>query len=470
MNNQVKFIFDKQNSLDNCNKFFQYFNEKRSYMVPKYEQFFKFDLNSETFENINFNQDKSIKYYPIFLILEPLFDENISVFDFIEPEVKERMQQGSLNILFIVACEAFNYLVFEKEFWLRRYYQLLNQHQIPVEHVHWAISEKRSSTPFLNVYHFNYFLEVAKSHYQFQLPHGILDKKVEKTKHFVCLNLQPKLHRLLLVSELFNQNLLDLGIVSCTQPGHSIDYAVDFHSRQFYSYLEKSNIIEITNDFLEKLPLNLDDFINKGSWWSNYDLEDMEHHANFYRPCLFNIVSETHIKGYFVTEKTTKPIMFKMPFMVLSSPGYLNYLKSLGFQTFPELFDESYDLESKLEHRVKIIVNNAKKLCQLSLNDLSKLIANVQDKLDHNFNVLMKLNLFSALEQDLAKDKNLIQTPYNNSATYQLLTVNQRSTFRKIMLTPDKIEGLDNHFVYPKINFNDKSELLKNRQEAKVIK
>jgi hypothetical protein len=60
----------------------------------------------------------------------------------------------------------------------------------------------------------------------------------------------------------------------------------------------------------------------------------------------------------FLTEKIFKPIRHQHPFMVVGAPGILEYTKSQGFETFDNLFDESYDQEHDLDVKLKIIISN----------------------------------------------------------------------------------------------------------------
>ena len=65
----------------------------------------------------------------------------------------------------------------------------------------------------------------------------------------------------------------------------------------------------------------------------------------FYANSLIHVVPETEFFGDFihVTEKTWKAINFLQPFIVLATPGHLAYLRSIGFKTFGNFWDESYD-------------------------------------------------------------------------------------------------------------------------------
>jgi hypothetical protein len=47
-----------------------------------------------------------------------------------------------------------------------------------------------------------------------------------------------------------------------------------------------------------------------------------------------------------ITEKTFKAIALEMPFVLVATVGSLEYMKEYGFQTFADIFDESYDTET----------------------------------------------------------------------------------------------------------------------------
>jgi hypothetical protein len=80
----------------------------------------------------------------------------------------------------------------------------------------------------------------------------------------------------------------------------------------------------------------------------------------WYNSTAFSIVAETDVSNdlpLFITEKTFKPMAFWHPFIVFGQPGVLNYLKTQGFETFENIFDESYDNEFNVDKRLNTIVN-----------------------------------------------------------------------------------------------------------------
>ena len=126
---------------------------------------------------------------------------------------------------------------------------------------------------------------------------------------------------------------------------------------------------------------------------------------DLYNTCRFNLIVETNINHVFgefhLTEKTIKPIMVGMPFVLMASPGYLERLKSLGFKTFESVWDESYDKIEKFEDRLQAIMNLI-----LFLNNKFDWITNlskIQEITDHNkLNFMYNTSIFEKQIVDFA--------------------------------------------------------------------
>jgi hypothetical protein len=75
------------------------------------------------------------------------------------------------------------------------------------------------------------------------------------------------------------------------------------------------------------------------------------------------LVTETVATGrrHHLTEKTFKPICMQMPFVLVSTAGSLQYLRSYGFKTFNGLWDESYDnisdTNTRKNHIIELLKN-----------------------------------------------------------------------------------------------------------------
>lgn len=76
--------------------------------------------------------------------------------------------------------------------------------------------------------------------------------------------------------------------------------------------------------------------------------------CDLYARCNFELVCEgtagmdadpewSPARMYWLTEKTWKPILMEKPWLVFHQPGFLRYMRRLGFRTFHDHCDESYD-------------------------------------------------------------------------------------------------------------------------------
>lgn len=86
---------------------------------------------------------------------------------------------------------------------------------------------------------------------------------------------------------------------------------------------------------------------------------------------------------FLVTEKTYRPIINKQPFVMQGSPGQLNTIKSLGFETFSSIIDESYNEYELLDYsHVEKTVLAAKDFLTKLPNNIDK----VQEIVNFNYN------------------------------------------------------------------------------------
>jgi hypothetical protein len=67
------------------------------------------------------------------------------------------------------------------------------------------------------------------------------------------------------------------------------------------------------------------------------------------------------------------------PFIVVATPGTLAEIQSFGFETFPELWDESYDSIVDFDQRLNVIIQQVQ---QFDTAQLTQPV--VQQKLQHN--------------------------------------------------------------------------------------
>ena len=102
-----------------------------------------------------------------------------------------------------------------------------------------------------------------------------------------------------------------------------------------------------------------------------------------------------------LTEKSFKPIALGMPFVLTATAGSLAYLRSYGFRTFGDFWDESYDQETDDFSRAKKVAAVLKQLDDLSDEKKQELFQRCQGVIEHNWNWFYHGGLESVLWKEL---------------------------------------------------------------------
>jgi hypothetical protein len=118
---------------------------------------------------------------------------------------------------------------------------------------------------------------------------------------------------------------------------------------------------------------------------------------------LLYLVTETVATGrrHHLTEKTFKPIALGMPFVIVGTHGSLKYLRSYGFKTFGDIWDESYDDELNDQLRIEKIAQLLKQLDSLSTEEKQKLFQQALPIIKHNWKHFYGGDFESILWQEL---------------------------------------------------------------------
>jgi hypothetical protein len=107
-----------------------------------------------------------------------------------------------------------------------------------------------------------------------------------------------------------------------------------------------------------------------------------------YNQTAYSVVAETNFANDFVfhTEKIVKPILARRLFIVFGGHHYLKNLQRLGFKTFSNIIDESYDNEPDYNSRGEMICNQLSYLLQ---QDQRQVLDAIQPIVEHNYQILM---------------------------------------------------------------------------------
>jgi hypothetical protein len=102
-----------------------------------------------------------------------------------------------------------------------------------------------------------------------------------------------------------------------------------------------------------------------------------------------------------LTEKTFKAIALEMPFVLVAPAGSLAYLREYGFETFDEIFDESYDLETDDVKRIEAVTRLLKDLDNLSVAERNNIHQACLPIVEHNYNHFYRGGFESSLWAEL---------------------------------------------------------------------
>ncbi len=212
-------------------------------------------------------------------------------------------------------------------------------------------------------------------------------------KKFLNLNRRWRHHRPIFVGLLELNDLLDKGYVSFCKnvDGQNWDMIYGYLQGstkiiwpQLYDMFmdNKERILNIPDMFLDTPEL----YINQVQVDNNLDY----HYENTY----FSIVAETNYfkdlgEGLFLSEKVFKPILRCHPFIVLSRPHTLVKLRELGYKTFSPFINEDYDNEVNDYKRLFMILEETKRLSNLSGQELEHFLQGTKEIVEYNYQLLL---------------------------------------------------------------------------------
>ena len=139
-------------------------------------------------------------------------------------------------------------------------------------------------------------------------------------------------------------------------------------------------------------------FINPGFNTTNTQLEkyfkastvdstaSADYCSNDYVSTQIEVVLETLFddERLHLTEKSLRPIACGHPFMLASTCGSLEYLRSYGFETFDGLIDETYDTVHDPVERLQSICQEIKRISQLPADQKSQLFVDLRQIAQRN--------------------------------------------------------------------------------------
>ena len=199
-------------------------------------------------------------------------------------------------------------------------------------------------------------------------------------------------HRVLMLYHFSRMGLMDNWISAsavCPVEGMSINEIAAHYQDRYPDIVDVVNNIDLPRLFPgEDIPRM------SSCWLDQFD------------PCAQSLVYHVTETVYLgrrlqLTEKSFKPIALGMPFVLTATAGSLAYLRSYGFQTFGNFWDESYDLETDDFLRAEKVAAVLKQLDDLSDREKQELFQACWPVIEHNWNWFYKGPFESVLWTEL---------------------------------------------------------------------
>jgi hypothetical protein len=201
---------------------------------------------------------------------------------------------------------------------------------------------------------------------------------------FLSMNhmLDGRSYRLALLGRFLDRAIINKGSIS-------------FHSTidEIYSELNNPNsqLSEVSRDLVQHnvkdlagLPWILDQVPIDGNLSARFGHQEYK----LWQNSLWHVVNETvfYESKLHLTEKVFKPIVSLRPFVLVSTPGSLKYLKSYGFKTFDNWIDERYDDIYDADQRLDAICMEIERYARMSTKQLRAVSADMMQVLQYNKN------------------------------------------------------------------------------------
>jgi hypothetical protein len=228
------------------------------------------------------------------------------------------------------------------------------------------------------------------------------EKFTQRSKYFLSLARLARRERIYFTDKLLHdKDLASKGIYSCGWGEDSIHTTWNkncpFNSENLKLLLDE--------DRIQNFPITL-----------NHADSQQHHFIPGFDECVFNVVMESsvgfnptsHEHQYtfispnwcrvnsdrlFFTEKTGKAFLMSQLPIFIAAPGYVNALRSIGFDVFDDIIDHSYDKEDYINKRCDMVFNELKRLVEMhSLEAWNTLLKQkLQHRLLYNFNHMKEL-------------------------------------------------------------------------------
>ncbi len=200
-----------------------------------------------------------------------------------------------------------------------------------------------------------------------------------REKKILMLMHTPYLHRHEVAEAIFKRGWLKDNIVSL--------YYIKERSNDYFKHLN----LKFDTDYVNSLPWIVDItplHKPRGKLFLNTQAELILYHQTYVNFTVDTFVENTSENNAEyekdISEKVYKPITQMQPFVLYGQPGTLKLLKSHGYKTFDQWWDESYDNHSNKSDRLNQIVKLFDTINNMSHAELADMLVEMLPVLEHN--------------------------------------------------------------------------------------
>ena len=158
----------------------------------------------------------------------------------------------------------------------------------------------------------------------------------------------------------FAEMLLDHDLDKCCHMGFNPDDNGNYNNHLFKNQDFQIHRYDLENYF----------YLNNTPSTASADYVALDYQSTEVEVVLETLFDDDRIQ---LTEKILRPIACGQPFMLVSTHGSLEYLRSYGFKTFGDFIDESYDSIVDPKQRLDAIVKEMKRISLLSVDEKTQL-------------------------------------------------------------------------------------------------
>lgn len=330
-------------------------------------------------------------WYPIGL---GYFHFEIDYFEMMSPQIRELLRSGELRALFYYHEGDSPY--HEKT----RLDQLCQAHNLPLD----CYKFVSGNTAADHVENFVWFPDHELFYWRnsvkwndHSMP-GVSYHDRSRTHRFTALNRIHKWWRATVMLQLLDQGLLNQSYWSY----NNIDQGDQWHDNPI-EIGKFAGFEQRLRNFVSKSPYTCDN-MNSVEHNSHWMLVPEHYDDSYCHLVLETLYDAEQSGGTFLSEKTFKPIRHAQPLVVFGTVNSLMTLRRLGYKTFDDRLDNSYDTES---HNTKRFLKTLETIKKLNEHDLKDFYVSCRDEIIHNQELFLasKYNRLKELYEKINNDQ-----------------------------------------------------------------